>query len=152
MNLGKQMMATIIAFTLSFSLPHAGSIWAQYNSVMKSPGASEQLRLGVQSYNRGRYAESILLFEKALAYAPGEALIEYWLGRSYLKSGYEETALRLWRPLLSAPDAPPFLKAKAEALRNARAIAPTTGKYHFVEVERFEGRKGKDIFFSRPSR
>ncbi len=151
MKLRKKMMATIIAFTLSFSLLQAGSIWAQYNSVMKSPGASEQLRLGVQSYNRGRYAESILLFEKALAYAPGEALIEYWLGRSYLKSGFEETALRLWRPLLSAPDVPPFLKAKAEALRSARAIAPTTGKYHFVEVERFEGRKGKDTFFNRPS-
>ncbi|MGA2545007.1 MAG: tetratricopeptide repeat protein [Rectinemataceae bacterium] len=118
---------------------------------MKSPGAAEQLRLGVLSYHRGRYAEAILLFEKALAYAPGDDLIEYWLGRSYLKSGYEETALRLWQPLLAAPDAPPFLKAKAEALRGSRAISPSETIYHFVEVERFEGRKGKERFFNRPS-
>jgi DNA-binding beta-propeller fold protein YncE len=128
-----------------------GPAWAQFDSVMKSPGAAEQLRMGVQSYHRGRYAESVLLFEKALAYQPGDALIEYWLGRSYLKSGYEETALRLWRPLIEAPEAPPFLKAKAEGLRGSRAIAPSAGSYHFVEIERFEGRRGKDNFFSRPS-
>jgi len=139
-------MAALIAFTFT---PFGA--WAQFNSVMKSPGAAEQLRLGVQSYNRGRYAESILLFEKALAYAPGEALTEYWLGRSYLKSGYEETALRIWQPLVDAKDAPPFLKAKAEALRNSRAIASSPDAYHFVEVERFEGDNGKRILFNRPS-
>jgi DNA-binding beta-propeller fold protein YncE len=151
MNPRRYVIAALIAFSLSIVPPLGGGAWAQFNSVMKSPGAAEQLRLGVQSYHRGRYAESILLFEKALAYAPGDELIEYWLGRSYLKSGYEETALRLWQPLLSAPDAPPFLKAEAEALRNTRAIAPSAGNYHFVEVERFEGRKGSDVFFNRPS-
>jgi hypothetical protein len=118
---------------------------------MKSPGAAEQLRLGVQSYQRGRYAESILLFEKALAYAPGEDLIEYWLGRAYLKNGYEETALRVWQPLLDAAAPPPFLQAKAALLRGSRAVDPADSDYHYVEVERFEGRKGTDTFFVRPS-
>jgi DNA-binding beta-propeller fold protein YncE len=151
MKLRPCAFASIIAFSLAFTPLHPKAIFAQYNSVQKSPGAAEQLRLGVQSYHRGRYAESILLFEKALAYAPDEALIEYWLGRSYYKSGYEETALRLWGALLEAPDAPPFLMAKAELLRSSRAIAPQAGSYHFVEVERFEGRSGKNNFFSRPS-
>ena len=57
-----------ILFFLALSLAPfgAGSAWAQFNSVLKSPGAAEQLRLGVQSYQRGRYGESILLFEKLL--------------------------------------------------------------------------------------
>ena len=118
--------------------------WAQFDSVLKSSGAAEQLRLGVQSYHRGRYAESILLFEKALAYAPGDALIEYWLGRAYLKSGYEETALRVWQPLSMLRTRPPFLKAKAEALRGSRAIAPSGGELSLRRGRALRGQKGKD--------
>jgi DNA-binding beta-propeller fold protein YncE len=144
-------LASLAALCLALAPPKAEGAWAQFDSVLKSSGAAEQLRLGVQSYHRGRYAESILLFEKALAYQPGDSLIEYWLGRSYLKSGYEETALRVWQPLVNAPGAPPFLKAKASALAASRAIAPTAGSYHFVEVERFEGTSSQTTFFSRPS-
>jgi DNA-binding beta-propeller fold protein YncE len=151
MNKRRYGLSALIAIALAFVGPRPDMAWAQFNSVMKSSGAAEQLRLGVQSYQRGRYAESILLFEKALAYSPGENLIEYWLGRAYLKSGYEETALRVWQPLLDSATAPPFLQAKAALLRGSRAIAPTDNDYHYVEVERFEGRKGKDTFFSRPS-
>jgi hypothetical protein len=125
--------------------------WAQFNSVLRSSGAVDQLRLGVQSYQRGHYAESILLFEKALAYEPGAKLIEYWLGRAYLKSGYEETALRIWQGLADAADAPPFLKAKVADLRSSRAIAQAGSDYRYVEVERFEGQGGKAKLFSRPS-
>jgi hypothetical protein len=78
-------------------------------------------------------------------------LIEYWLGRAYLKSGYEETALRVWQPLLDAPDLPPFLKAKADSLRGSRAIPSGAEAYDFVEVERFEGRVGRQSIFERPS-
>lgn len=96
MNLRRSVMLASFGVALALSPPRADRAWAQYDSVLQSPGAAEQLRLGVQSYHRGHYAESVLLFEKALAYAPGTALIEYWLGRAYLKSGYEETALRVW--------------------------------------------------------
>jgi DNA-binding beta-propeller fold protein YncE len=129
----------------------SSSSWAQFNSVLKSSGAVEQLRTGVQSYQRGHYAESILLFEKALAYEPGSKLIEYWLGRAYLKSGYEETALRVWQGLADEADAPPFIKAKVAALRASRAITTSDGDYRYVEVERFEGQKGKAELFARPS-
>jgi DNA-binding beta-propeller fold protein YncE len=151
MRLSISRDAAILALVIAFAGPLAQASWAQYGSVMKSSGALEQLRLGVQSYHRGRYSESILLFEKALAYSPGTELIEYWLGRSYLKTGYEETALRVWQPLVDASDAPPFLKAKAALLRSSRAIAPTSQDYHYVEVERFEGQKGKEKLFARPS-
>jgi hypothetical protein len=145
----RRNVASILAalWLVAFAVPS----WAQFNSVLKSSGALEQLRTGVQSYQRGHYAESILLFEKALAYEPGSKLIEYWLGRAYLKSGYEETALRVWQGLVDDADAPPFLKAKVAALRASRAIAPSGGDYRYVEVERFEGQKGKAKLFARPS-
>jgi DNA-binding beta-propeller fold protein YncE len=141
----------LFALALAFAPPRADGAWAQFNSVLSSPGAAEQLRLGIQSYHRGHYAESILLFEKALAYAPGEALVEYWLGRAYYKEGYEETALRVWSPLLEAQDVPLFLKAKADSIRGSRAIAPVARDYDFVEVERFEGKVGRQTIFDRPS-
>jgi len=132
------------------SLSGAGA-WAQFGSVMSSSGAAEQLRNGVLAYHRGRYAESVLLFEKALAYSPGEDLLEYWLGRAYLKEGYEETALRIWQPVLDKPETPPFLKAKAALVRASRAVGPGVGDYRYVEVERFEGKSGKTSLFLRPS-
>lgn len=141
----------LLALALATMPPLATGAWGQFNSVLASPGAAEQLRLGVQSYQRGRYAESILLFEKALAYDPGEPLIEYWLGRAYLKSGYEETALRVWKPLLDSPAPPLFLKAKADSIRNSRAVSPNAGSYDYVEVQRFEGKSGGQTVFERPS-
>ena len=41
--------------------------------------AEEEFRRGVQSYYRGQFNESILEFEKALSYHPGESLIIEWL-------------------------------------------------------------------------
>jgi len=151
MNRRRLGVIVFLAISLAALGPRPFEAWAQFGSVMKSSGAAEQLRLGVQAYNRGRYAESVLLFEKALAYSPGEDLIEYWLGRSYLKSGYEETALRIWQPLLDAGSTPPFLKAKAALIRASRSIGASFGEYHFVEVERFEGGQGKNSLFARPS-
>ena len=66
----------VVALSAVTALP----AFAQYDTVLESPGAAEQLRLGVQAYHRGRYAESILLLEKSLSYAPNEELIQYWLG------------------------------------------------------------------------
>ncbi|HOX33866.1 MAG TPA: NHL repeat-containing protein [Spirochaetales bacterium] len=140
--------AAILALGLALS---AGAAWAQYETVFQSPGALEQFRFGVQAYHRGRYAESILLLEKALAYSPGERLIQYWLGRAYGKSGFGETALRAWRGLLEAGDVPPFLRAKAEYLRASRSLGPASPEYRFVEAARFAGLRDKETFFLRPS-
>ncbi|MDA8427178.1 MAG: tetratricopeptide repeat protein, partial [Treponema sp.] len=124
---------------------------AQFSTAIDSPGAAEQLRLGVQAFHRGRYAQSILLFEKSLAYQPDSALIQYWLGRAYYQSGFEETALRAWEPILSAPDAPPFLKARAEFIRSSRALDQLPSDLSYVEVARYRGRQGATTLFLRPS-
>ena len=59
--------------------------------------AEEEFRRGVQSYYRGAFNESILEFEKALSYLPGEPLILDWLGKAYYRSGIEGAALQQWK-------------------------------------------------------
>lgn len=58
--------------------------------------AEEEFRRGVQSYYRGQFNESILEFEKALSYLPGESLIIEWLGKAYYRAGIEGAALQQW--------------------------------------------------------
>ena len=41
---------------------------AQYRYDLDEPAAQENFRLGVQAYQRGRYAEALALFEKACRY------------------------------------------------------------------------------------
>ena len=58
--------------------------------------AEEEFRRGVQSYYRGSFNESILEFEKALSYLPGEPLVLDWLGKAYYRAGIEGAALQQW--------------------------------------------------------
>ena len=124
---------------------------AQWRTELASPGATEQLRLGVIAYNQGRVSESLLLFEKALAWDPGEPSILDWLGRAYYRSGFESTALATWEPLLSLPDAPASLTSRVELIKARRALATSISLPRYVEAHRFEGRKGSSPQFLRPS-
>jgi DNA-binding beta-propeller fold protein YncE len=126
-------------------------LFGQFDSRFASPGASEQFRLGVQAYHRGRYSEAILLFEKSLAYSPEQSLVSYWLGRAYNKMGFGATSLRAWEPLLADPSSPPFLRAKVETLRQFQSVEETPGDFSYVEAARFQGKLGKNSYFSRPS-
>lgn len=144
----KKRIIVLLIVALAAALPSG----AQYNSEFASSGAREDLRLGVQAYHRGRYSESLLLFEKALAFSPDEPLISYWLGRAYSKSGYGATALRAWEGLLGRPDVPPFLRSKVETLKGQRDLdLELTDEPRYVEAARFEGRVGKTTYFLRPS-
>ena len=145
------MRPAVLALSAALAALAALPLGAQFNTVFDSPGAAEQLRLGVQAYHRGRYAESILLLEKSLAYSPGEGLVQYWLGRAYAKSGFTETALRAWQGLLDSSSPPPFLRAKAEYLRASRSIEPAGRDYRYIEAARFAGVDGKNKYFLRPS-
>ncbi|HUX37546.1 MAG TPA: hypothetical protein VMV44_06540, partial [Rectinemataceae bacterium] len=138
-----------IAFILALVL--APALSAQWNTELRSPGAAEQLRLGVIAYNQGRISESILLFEKALAWDPGEASILAWLGRAYYRTGLESTALKTWEPLLALPDAPASLRAFAEDVQARRSLATDDQPHRYIESHRFEGKSEASPKFLRPS-
>ncbi len=99
--LKKICSASILIFfgTFAFSQQNLKDTARKENSTMRSANsgfAEEEFRRGVQSYYRGSYNESILSFERALSYLPGESLILDWLGKAYYKAGIEGAALLQW--------------------------------------------------------
>ncbi len=124
---------------------------AQWRAEFTTPGGAEEFRLGVEAYQKGRFSEAILLLEKALAFEGRQELASYWLGRAYLKSGYVATALRVWSSLAAQASAPPFLRSKIEGLEGSQNLSPGGGETNFIEIARFEGSRGKTVYFSRPS-
>jgi DNA-binding beta-propeller fold protein YncE len=124
--------------------------------------AREEFRIGIQAYNRYAFNEAILSFERALAYRPGEPLILEWLGRSYYRSGFEETALSQWRSAAagygysSGPGI--LLSSRVETVRNRRSFLPletdpalSPDEIRFVESGRYPGKNGDTVLYRQPS-
>ena len=91
--------AFALSASLSFSQSNLTDTMKNENSSNKSAEsgfAEDEFRRGVQSYYRGAFNESILEFEKALSYLPGEPRILDWLGKAYYRAGIEGAALQEW--------------------------------------------------------
>jgi DNA-binding beta-propeller fold protein YncE len=118
--------------------------------------AREEFRLGVQAYNRYAYNEAILSFERALAYRPGEPLILDWLGRSYYRSGFEDTALRQWQAALQGyPYGTPqnlLLANHIDTIRNRRSLLPVADdSVRYVESGNFPSRNNTVVLYRQPT-
>ena len=120
--------------------------------------ARDEFRIGVQAFNRYAFNEAILSFERALYYRPGEPLILDWLGRTYYKSGFEETALRQWQAaaagygFTSGPGI--LLSSKIETVRNARSsypFSPAPAEQRYVESGRYPNQNGDLVLYQQPS-
>jgi DNA-binding beta-propeller fold protein YncE len=118
--------------------------------------AREEFWVGVQAYNRYAYNEAILSFERALSYRPGDPLYLDWLGRSYYRSGLEDTALRQWQAAAIAYGEEAaetlLLSNRIETVRNRRSLFPQLGgDNRYVEAGRYPGRYDNVIAFRQPS-
>jgi DNA-binding beta-propeller fold protein YncE len=144
-----------LVFSLGWLVPPP--IRAQESgSDMDALRAGEQFRLGVQSYNRYAFNEAILSFERALSFKPGEPLILDWLGRSYYRSGLEETALRQWQAAAAAygwnSGEGMLLGSVIESVGNRRSLLPVEdGDVRYVEAGRFPGEYEGNVFFRQPT-
>lgn len=113
--------------------------------------AEEEFRRGVQSYYRGAFNESILEFEKALSYLPGETLILDWLGKAYYRSGIEGAALQLWNYVLESGHGGLLLQNRVEIVRDRRVTSYGDGfSQRFTESGAFSNRNGKNLIYSQP--
>ena len=115
----------------------------------------EEFWVGVQAYNRYAYNEAILSFERALSYRPGEPLYLDWLGRSYYRSGLEDTALRQWQAAAGiygegTPETL-LLANRIETVRNRRSLFPLDNDIRYVEAGRYPGRYDNTVAFRQPS-
>lgn len=113
--------------------------------------AEEEFRRGVQSYYRGAFNESILEFEKALSYLPGETLILDWLGKAYYRSGIEGAALQLWNYALESGHGGLLLQNRVEIVSDRRVTGFGDGfDQRFTESGAFPSRNGSNLIYSQP--
>jgi DNA-binding beta-propeller fold protein YncE len=135
-----------------------GSGGADLNTVY----ARDEFRLGVQAFNRYAFNEAILSFERALSFRPGEPLILDWLGRSYYRSGFEETAIRQWRSAAEGygytTGPAVLLSSRIETVRNRRSFLPLESDpayspdgFRYVESGRFPNKNGDLVLYRQPS-
>jgi len=113
--------------------------------------AEEEFRRGVQTFNRGAFNDSILMFEKALSYVPGEPLILDWLGRAYFRSGVEASAVQQWQFAADSGWAKTRLLQLIETVRERGALRPAFGEdSRYVEAGAIKSRNGDAVLFRQP--
>jgi DNA-binding beta-propeller fold protein YncE len=153
--------AVFTVFFLAVSLLYAQDDPIRPGPVTGGTGAAalsalDEFRLGVHAYNRFSYNEAILSFERALSFRPGEPLILDWLGKSYYRSGFEETAVRQWRAALDLygrnTGVGMLLGARIETVANRRFLLPIANdEVRYVGSGRFPGRIEEIIFYRQPT-
>ena len=113
--------------------------------------AGDEFRRGVQSYYRGAFNDSILIFEKALSFLPGEPLILDWLGKAYYRTGVEGAALQQWQYAVDAGYGGMLLKTRMEVVRERRTIRPDFDESaRFVEATQIKAKGENGFIFRQP--
>jgi len=136
---------------LALVLASAAPLFAQFPYQFSEPAAQEAFRTGVEAYNSGRYAESLLLFEQALGSSPDDPLSSFWLGKAYWRLGAATTAFELWRDAMESGGPSPFLQARLELAEGL--IDPNAGQAgdSYVRYAELAGVAGSERRFLRPS-
>src|SRR5574344_326910 len=113
--------------------------------------AEEEFRRGVQSYYKGAFNQSILQFEKALSYLPGENLIPDWLGKAEYRSGIEGAALQQWQAAYDAGYGGILLQNRIEIVRERRITgAEYDSSQRYTESGSIPNKNGKKLIYSQP--
>lgn len=113
--------------------------------------AEEEFRRGVQSYYRGFFNESIMEFEKALSYLPGEPLILDWLGKAYYRAGIEGAALQQWNYAIDSGYGDILLQNRVEIVSNRRVTETEYGfTQRYTESGTFPNKNGNNLIYSQP--
>jgi DNA-binding beta-propeller fold protein YncE len=86
--------------------------------------AAEEYRWGIQAYNKGRFNDAILAFEKSLNLDTQNGLTLTWLGNAYFRSGFEEQALLMWRQAQTLTGNDIFLENWINLVSRRRGLGP----------------------------
>jgi len=124
---------------------------AQFTYRIQSPLAAESFRTGIEAYGRGRYAESLAQFERALASEGSDPLCLYWLGKSYYRLGLTGAAFDRWNEAMAVGGGSPMVSSRLElagAMADPAGLAPPT---RYVRVSELTGKKDTIELFARPS-
>jgi len=153
----KRPAALCASFFLVFSAISGAAAQNAQAQAAQSPSAAdralagEDFRRGVQSFYRGAFNDSIMLFEKALSSLPGEPLILDWLGKSYYRTGTEGAALQQWAFAADSGYGSILLKNRMEVVRERRTVRPSFDESaRFVEAAKISARNENAVLFSQP--
>ena len=105
----------------------------------------------MQTFYNGNYKESILEFEKALSYLPGENRILEWLGKAYYMSGVEGAALQQWNFAKDQGWGGLLLQNKIEIVGDRRITDAEYGfAQRYTEAGAFPNINGNALIYSQP--
>jgi len=140
-----------LALSLLFALLAVHSRLVAEPSAADRAMAGDEFRRGLQSYYRGAFNDSVLIFEKALSFIPGEPLILDWLGKAYYRSGVEGAALQQWQYAAEAGYGGTLLRSRMEVVRERRMIRPDFDESaRFVEATTISAKGENGPIFRQP--
>lgn len=114
--------------------------------------AGDEFRWGVKAFNNGYFNQAILSFEKALSYTPEDIRIQEWLGRAYYRSGFVETALRIWETILERGMGSALLKNRIDIISFRKGLGRELYRRdRYVVAAEIEGRLEEYNLFLKPT-
>jgi len=113
--------------------------------------ANHDFQWGVLSYHRGEFNESILSLEKALSLKPDWEKIKLWLGNSYYRAGFTNSALDYWTEVIDSGGGTVDLRAKVDNISYLRSLGPELKETpRFVLFHEISGVTDNYSIFKRP--
>ena len=118
----RRSILVLVLVSLAQTLNVSAQQSADTDLDMASIGAQDEFAWGVRSFHSSLYNEAIRSFEQSLSYKPDNPLTRYWLGLTYMRSGFDETALSIWRSLMELDNPPPITESKIALLSWKRGV------------------------------
>ncbi len=113
--------------------------------------AAEEFRWGVHAFHAGRFNDAIVAFTRTLALRSDDFRAREWLGRAYLRSGFEEAAIGEWEVIAESGQAKAYLASRIEQIRFRRGVLPLLEEdLSFSRSQRVFGQRNGTTLFRRP--
>lgn len=77
---------------------------------MDRVNAQDEFHWGVNAFHLGYTAKALQSFEEGLRLDPDDVRIKNWLARAYFRLGLEDTALSLWKDIVTSGKGTPLLE------------------------------------------
>ena len=114
--------------------------------------ANHDFQRAIISYHRGEFNQSILSLEKALSLKPDWEKTKLWLGNSYYRAGFTNSALEYWKEVIDSGGGSVDLRAKVDNLSYLRSLGPELKDTpRFVLFHEISGVSDNYSIFKRPS-
>jgi DNA-binding beta-propeller fold protein YncE len=119
---------------------------------MDAVHAAEEFHWGVKAFHNSLYNEAIRAFERSLAFTPHDTRVAEWLGRAYLQSGYEDTALSIIEGLIDSDAGTPLLQDLVDTIRARQGLQMELAEEtRYVPAFTLTGVRDEHTLFSRPA-